>query len=85
MIGLAPSSSTRLAADVEVGPFAVVGPNVVIGPAASGARGHTTIGRDCQVFSSPRAATRPRTKYKGSDGSATLRSRVLHREPRHDP
>jgi UDP-N-acetylglucosamine acyltransferase len=45
----------ELAADVEVGPFAIIGPNVKIGAgtvvqAHAYLSGHTTIGQKCQIF-----------------------------------
>ncbi|MFO7936156.1 MAG: acyl-ACP--UDP-N-acetylglucosamine O-acyltransferase [Kiritimatiellia bacterium] len=45
----------RLADDVEVGPYAIIGPDVKIGPGTlvrqhANIEGHTTIGAECQIF-----------------------------------
>ena len=65
----------KLGADVEVGPFAHIGPNVVIGDGTivkQGAiiDGHTTIGRECQIF--PYACIGMKTQdLKYRDGSVS--------------
>jgi UDP-N-acetylglucosamine acyltransferase len=48
-------SKAELAADVEVGPYAIIGPDVKIGAgtivqAHAYLSGHTTIGKKCQIF-----------------------------------
>jgi len=48
-------SQAELAADVEVGPYAIIGPHVKIGEgtivqAHAYLSGHTTIGKKCQIF-----------------------------------
>ena len=65
----------KLGADVEVGPFAHIGPNGVIGDGTivkQGAiiDGHTTIGRECQIF--PYACIGMKTQdLKFRDGSVS--------------
>lgn len=67
-------SQTELGEDVEIGPYAVVGPHVHIG---AGTRvlahvyldGHTTIGKECEVY--PFASIGTRTQDLKFDGALT--------------
>ena len=65
------SDKAQLAADVEVGPFTVIGPDVVIGAGSWVGphvviNGPTTIGRECRVFQFASIGDEPQDKkYKG--------------------
>ena len=68
-------SNAQLAADVEVGPYAIIGPDVKIGEgtvvqAHAYVSGHTTIGKACEIF--PFACVGMKTqdlKYQAGDVS----------------
>ncbi|MCK9595312.1 MAG: acyl-ACP--UDP-N-acetylglucosamine O-acyltransferase [Candidatus Omnitrophica bacterium] len=65
------SDKASLAADVEVGPYSIIGDNVVIGPGTKIAghsviQGNTTIGANCEVFSFAAVGNKPQDlKFKG--------------------
>jgi len=61
----------RLADDVEVGPYTIIGPNVEVGASSRiGAHvvieGHTTLGENCHIFTGACIGSIPQDlKYKG--------------------
>lgn len=63
----------RLADDVEIGPYSVVGPDVTLGPGCVAENhvtvtGHTTIGASCHIHSSAVIGGVPQDlKYKGEE------------------
>jgi len=65
------SKKAKLATDVEVGAFTVIGDNVKIGKATKISshcliEGHTTIGSNCQIFNGAVIGSQPQDlKYKG--------------------
>lgn len=69
-------SKAELAADVEVGPYAIIGPDVKIGEgtivqAHAYVSGHTTIGKKCQIF--PFACVGMKTQdLKFQEGTVTF-------------
>ncbi len=88
------AAGARLAADVEVGPYTVIGAEVVIGPRTwigphAVINGHTSIGADNRIFQFASIGEAPQDKkYDGeSDAARDRRSqrdpRVLHHQPRH--
>ena len=77
----------QLGADVEIGPYAHIGPNVKLGDGTTGGQGaivdgHTTIGEKCQIF--PYALIGMKTqdlKYKeGSVSFVEIGNRTVIRE-----
>ncbi len=76
----------ELAADVEVGPYAIIGPNVRIGAGSTvGAHayldGYTEIGRDCRVFPHAVVGTPPQDlKYRGERSLLRIGDRTVIRE-----
>jgi UDP-N-acetylglucosamine acyltransferase len=80
------SDRARLAADVEVGPFTVIGPDVVVGPGTwigphAVINGPTTIGRDCRVFQFASIGDEPQDKkYKGEPTRLEIGDRNVFRE-----
>jgi len=67
------SKKAKLADDITVGPYAIIGDNAVIGPGTKvGAfcliEGNTTIGRNCELFTGAVIGSRPQDlKYKGEE------------------
>lgn len=65
------SQKAKLAEDICVGPYTIIGDNVVIGKGSKvGAHclieGHTTIGESCEIFTGAVIGSRPQDlKYKG--------------------
>ncbi|RME69867.1 MAG: acyl-ACP--UDP-N-acetylglucosamine O-acyltransferase [Verrucomicrobia bacterium] len=76
----------RLGEDVEIGPFAYVGPEVVLGDRCrlhhhASVEGFTTLGADCEVF--PYACIGGKTqdlKYKGGRPGTRIGDRCVFRE-----
>ena len=65
-------AAARLASDVEVGPYAVVGPHVEVGPGSSiGAHtvltGHTRIGANCMILQFASVGEAPQDKKYGGE------------------
>lgn len=79
-------SGAKLAANVQVGPYAYIGPNVTIGEGCSighGAHieGHTTLGRDNRVFSYAVLGSAPQDlKYAGEPTRLEIGERNTFRE-----
>ena len=80
------SDKAQLAADVEVGPFTVIGPDVVIGAGSWVGpqvviNGPTTIGRGCRVFQFASIGDDPQDKkYRGEPTRLTIGDRNTVRE-----
>jgi UDP-N-acetylglucosamine acyltransferase len=80
------SDRARLAADVEVGPFTVIGPDVEVGPGTwigphAVINGPTTIGRDCRIFQFASIGDEPQDKkYKGEPTRLEIGDRNVFRE-----
>ncbi len=80
------SSKAQLADDVEVGPFAVIGDDVVIGPRCrigphAVVNGPTTLGADNQVFQFASLGDAPQDKkYKGEPTRLEVGDRNIFRE-----
>jgi UDP-N-acetylglucosamine acyltransferase len=80
------SSGARLAADVEVGPFAVIGGDVEIGPRTwvgphALIVGHTTIGADNKIFQFASVGEAPQDKkYAGEPTRLEIGERNVIRE-----
>ncbi|MFA5389606.1 MAG: acyl-ACP--UDP-N-acetylglucosamine O-acyltransferase [Candidatus Omnitrophota bacterium] len=80
------SDKAKLAEDVEVGPFSIIGDNVTINPGTRiGAHcvieGNTSIGRDCEIFSGAVVGSRPQDlKFKGEKSSLIIGNRNIIRE-----
>ncbi len=80
------SDKAKLAEDVEVGPFSIIGDNVTINPGTRiGAHcvieGNTTIGRDCEIFSGAVVGSRPQDlKFKGEKSYLIIGDRNIIRE-----
>jgi UDP-N-acetylglucosamine acyltransferase len=80
------SEKARLAADVEVGPFTIIGPDVEIGPGTwigphAVINGPTTIGRDCRVFQFASLGDEPQDKkYQGEPTRLEVGDRNVFRE-----
>jgi UDP-N-acetylglucosamine acyltransferase len=80
------SDKAQLAADVEVGPFSVIGPDVVIGAGSWVGphvviNGPTTIGRECRVFQFASIGDEPQDKkYKGEPTRLEIGDRNVFRE-----
>ncbi|MDP6685497.1 MAG: acyl-ACP--UDP-N-acetylglucosamine O-acyltransferase [Candidatus Omnitrophota bacterium] len=76
----------KLADDVEVGPYAIIGPEVVIGRASKiGAHvvieGYTTIGEKCRIFTGACVGTIPQDlKYKGKKSFLKIGNNNIIRE-----
>ncbi len=76
----------ELADDVEVGAFSVIGPNVRIGPGTrvgphAVISGHTTLGRDNQVFQFVSLGAEPQHRgYKGEPTRLEIGDRNVFRE-----
>jgi len=79
-------AQAELAADVVVGPYAVIGPHVRIGEGSSiGAHcvveGHTTIGRDNRIFQFASIGAAPQDmKYRGEPTRLVIGDRNTFRE-----
>jgi UDP-N-acetylglucosamine acyltransferase len=80
------SDRARLAADVEVGPFTVIGPDVEVGSGTwigphAVINGPTTIGRDCRIFQFASIGDEPQDKkYKGEPTRLEIGDRNVFRE-----
>lgn len=80
------SEKARLAADVEVGPYTIIGPDVEIGAGTwigphAVINGPTTIGRDCKIFQFASLGDAPQDKkYKGEPTRLEVGDRNVFRE-----
>jgi UDP-N-acetylglucosamine acyltransferase len=80
------SEKARLAADVEVGPFSIIGPDVEIGAGTwvgphAVINGPTKIGRDCKVFQFASLGDEPQDKkYRGEPTRLEIGDRNVFRE-----
>ncbi|MBM3255347.1 MAG: acyl-ACP--UDP-N-acetylglucosamine O-acyltransferase [Candidatus Omnitrophica bacterium] len=80
------SKKARLAGDIEVGPYTIIGDNVQISSGAKvGAHcvieGNTTIGAGCQVFSGAVIGSQPQDlKYKGEKSFLEIGNNNIIRE-----
>jgi len=78
--------NAQLADDVEVGPYAIIGPNVQIGKGTSLAshtvvEGYTTIGENCQIFTGAVVGSVPQDlKYKGRKSYLKIGNNNIIRE-----
>jgi UDP-N-acetylglucosamine acyltransferase len=76
----------ELHVDVEIGPYAIIGPNVRIGPGSTvGAHavvdGYTAIGRDCRIFPHAAVGLEPQDlKFKGGECWLRIGDRTTVRE-----
>jgi UDP-N-acetylglucosamine acyltransferase len=80
------ASGARIAADVQIGPFSIIGPDVVIGARTVVAphvmiHGHTTIGEDNQIFQFSSLGEAPQDlKYRGEPTRLAIGDRNVIRE-----
>lgn len=80
------SRKAELGEDVQVGPFAVIDDNVVIGDGSrigphTQITGYTTIGKDCEIFNGAVIGARPQDlKYKGEKTFLEIGDRNFIRE-----
>jgi len=80
------AAGAQLAADVEVGPFSLIGPDVVIGAGSwigphVVLKGHTTLGRDNQIFQFSSIGEAPQDKkYAGEPTRLVIGDRNVIRE-----
>ncbi|HEX4024459.1 MAG TPA: acyl-ACP--UDP-N-acetylglucosamine O-acyltransferase [Steroidobacteraceae bacterium] len=80
------AAGAQLAADVEVGPFSIIGANVVVGAGSwigphVVLKGHTTIGRDNQIFQFSSIGEAPQDKkYAGEPTRLVIGDRNVIRE-----
>jgi len=76
----------ELEADVRIGPYAIVGPNVRIGAGTTVGPhaildGYTKIGRDCRIFPHAAVGTEPQDlKYRGGEVWLKIGDRTVIRE-----
>jgi len=80
------SKKAKLAGDIKVGPFSVIGDCVKIGPQAKIGghcliEGNTTIGRGCEIFTGAVIGSRPQDlKYKGEKSFLEIGDNNIIRE-----
>jgi UDP-N-acetylglucosamine acyltransferase len=80
------AAGAQLAADVEVGPFSIIGANVVVGPGTwigphVVLKGHTTLGRDNKIFQFSSIGEAPQDKkYAGEPTRLVIGDRNVMRE-----
>jgi UDP-N-acetylglucosamine acyltransferase len=80
------AAGARLAADVEVGPFSIIGPDVVVGAGTwigphVVLKGHTTLGRDNKIFQFASIGEAPQDKkYAGEPTRLVIGDRNVMRE-----
>ena len=80
------SQKAKLADDIEVGPYAIIGDNVTIGKGSrihshSVIDGNTSIGDDCEIFTGAVLGNRPQDlKYKGEKSFLEIGNNNIIRE-----
>ncbi len=80
------SKKAKLAGDVTVGPYAIIGDSVTVGRGTKiGAHclleGHTTVGQDCEIFTGAIIGSRPQDlKYKGEKSFLKIGDNNIIRE-----
>jgi UDP-N-acetylglucosamine acyltransferase len=80
------SKKAKLADDIVVGPYTIIGDNVRIGPGTKvGAycviEGNTTIGKSCEIFTGAVIGSRPQDlKYKGEKSALEIGDNNIIRE-----
>jgi len=80
------SRKAKLAGDIQVGPYTIIGDNAVIGKgtkihAHCVIEGNTSIGADCEIFTGAVIGSRPQDlKYKGEDNFLEIGNNNIIRE-----